>query len=144
MRLVNFNFTKIHVERLKDTAENIKFNTKIDISSIDYLKTDLLKIKDELIKIDFVYTILFEPEFAKIELAGNFALSVDPKIAKEILKDWKDKKTSEEFKVAIFNVILKKSNIKSLELEDEIGLPYHIPLPSLNKENKKNEEKGNQ
>jgi hypothetical protein len=87
MRLVNFNFTKISVERFKDKLENIKFNTKMDISSIDSLRNEILKIKDELLKIDFVYTLLFEPEFAKIDLAGSFVLSVDSKIAKEILKE---------------------------------------------------------
>lgn len=144
MKLVNFNFKKISIERFKDQAESIKFNTKIDISSIDTLKTDFIKVKDELIKVDFIYTVLYEPDFAKLELAGTFILSVEPKIAKEILKNWKEKQTSEEFKVIIFNIILKKSNIKALQLEDELGLPIHIPLPSLNKQNKKDDEKEKQ
>jgi hypothetical protein len=142
MKVVNFNFTKISIERLKDKIDNnLKFNTKLDLSSIDSLKSDILKIKDELIKIDFVYTVLYEPDFAKLELAGSLILSVDPKMAKEILKNWKDKQTSEEFRVVIFNVILKKSNIKAIQLEDEMGLPTHIPLPSFKPQNKKNEEK---
>lgn len=144
MKLVNFNFTKISIERFKDKADSIKFNTKIDISSIESLKSDILKIKDELIKIDFLYTVLYEPDFAKIEIGGTIILSVEPKIAKEILKGWKDKQTSEEFRVAIFNVILKKSNIKALQLEDELGMPTHIPLPSINPANKKSEEKESQ
>ncbi len=143
MKLVNFNFTKISIEKFKEKADTIKFNTKLDISSIDSFKSEL-KLKDELIKIDFVYTILYEPDFAKVELAGSFIISVEPKIAREILKGWKDKQTSEEFRVAIFNVILKKSNIKAIQLEDELGLPIHLPLPSLNKQPKKSEEKESQ
>lgn len=133
MRLVNFGFNKISVERTGDSIENLKFNTKIDISSIDSLKSEF-KLKDELVKVDFAYSVLYEPNFAKIELAGSFVLSMDPKIAKEILNNWKDKQTSEEFRRIIFNVILKKSNIKALELEDELGLPIHIPLPTLSSE----------
>lgn len=135
MRLIGFNFVKISAERLKDRPGSIKFNTKIDISSIDSIKSDVLKTKEELLKIDFVYSILYEPDFAKLELAGNLLISIEPKMAREILKGWKDKQTSEEFRIFMFNIILRKSNIKSLQLEDELGLPPHIPLPSLNKEN---------
>jgi hypothetical protein len=140
MRLVNFNFTKISIEKFKNEAATIKFDTKIDISSIEPLKSDIIKIKDELIKIDFVYTVLYEPDFVKLELAGTIILSVEPKIAKEILKSWKDKQTSEDFRIILFNIILRKSNIKALQLEDELNLPPHIPLPSLNKENKNEKE----
>jgi hypothetical protein len=135
MRFIGFNFKKINIEKLKDSVKDLKFNTKIDISSIESLKSDLVKIKDEPIKIDFVYSILYEPDFAKIELAGSLILSVEPKLAREVLKGWKDKEIDEDFKIAIFNIILRKSNIKALELEEELNLPIHMPLPSLKKEN---------
>jgi len=137
MRLVGFDFKKISVERFKDQTESLKFNTKIDISSIDTIKSDIFKSREELLKISFTYSVLYEPEFAKIELKGDIILAIEPKIAKEILRGWKDKdkQTSEEFRIFIFNIILRKSNIKALQLEDELGLPSHIPLPSLSKEN---------
>ena len=135
MRLIGFNFTKINAERFPNSPENIKFNTKIDISSIEPLKSDVLRVKDELIKVDFVYSVFYEPELAKLELSGNILLSVDPKMAKEVLKGWKDKETTDDFRIFLFNIILRKSNIKALQLEDELALPPHIPLPSLNKEN---------
>jgi hypothetical protein len=135
MRLVGFNFTKISIEKFKDRVENLKFNTKIDISSIEPLKSDLIKVKDEPLKIDFVYSVLYEPEYAKLELAGTIILSIEPKMAREILRGWKDKEMNEEFRIFMFNIILHKSNIKALELEDELNLPPHIPLPALNREN---------
>ena len=135
MRLVGFNFTKVSIEKFKEAVNELKFNTKIDISSIEPLKSDLIKVRDEPIKINFVYSVLYEPEFAKVELAGTMILSVEPKMARDILKGWKDKEMNEDFRIFMFNIILRKSNIKSLELEDELNLPPHIPLPSLNKEN---------
>ncbi len=135
MRLIGFNFEKMSAERFKDTVENLKFNVKLDISAINPLKSDFLKTKEELLKIDFIYSVLYEPEFAKVELTGNIILSVEPRIAREVLKGWKDKQTSEEFRIFMFNIILRKSNIKTLQLEEELGLPPHIPLPSLNKDN---------
>ncbi len=138
MRLIGFNFVKVGAEKLnRERIGNVKFNTKIDITSIDSINSDILKTKEELLKIDFVYSVAYEPEFAKVELMGNVILSVEPKIAREVLKGWKDKKTSEDFRIFMFNIILRKSNIKALQLEEDIGLPPHIPLPSLNKENLK-------
>ena len=138
MRLVGFNFTKISVEKFKEVDNELKFNTKIDISSIEPLKSDLIKVKDEPIKIDFVYSVLYEPGFAKLELAGTTILSVESRIAREILKGWKDKEMNEDFRIFMFNIILRKANIKALELEDELNLPTHIPLPMLNKESIQN------
>jgi hypothetical protein len=137
MRLIGFNFTKISAERLKDSVENLKFNNKMDITSINPLKSDFLKIKEDVLKVEFAYSVLYEPEFAKIEFKGEFLLAVDPKLAREVLKGWKDKETSEEFRIFIFNIILRKSNIKSLELEEDLNLPFHLPLPSLNKDSLK-------
>lgn len=134
MRLIGFNFNKISIEKFNKKVDSIKFNTKIDIASIESIKSDLIKIKDEPIKIDFVYSVLYEPEFAKLELAGSILLSVEPKIAREVLKGWKDKEINEDFKVFVFNIILRKANIKALTLEEELSLPPHISLPSLKKE----------
>jgi len=135
MKVIGFNFTKISVEKKSENPGKIKFNTKIDISSIEPLKSDLLKSKDELFKVDFFYGVTYEPNFAKLELNGEIIMAVEPKIAREITKDWKDKKTSDDLRVFLFNVILRKSNIKSLQMEDELNLPPHIPLPSINKGN---------
>lgn len=134
MRLIGFNFNKISIERFKENQENLKFNTKIDISSIDTIKSDILKTKEEIIKINFIYSVSYEPSYAKLELVGDIILSVEPKRAKEILKGWKNKNFSNDFRIFVFNIILRKSNIKAFQLEDEVGLPPHIPLPSLNKE----------
>ncbi len=137
MRLIAFNFEKMSIEKFNGKPENLKFNTKIDISAINPFKSDIIKTKEELLKIDFVYSVLYEPDFAKLELAGSMVLSVEPKLAREVLKGWKDKQTLEDFRIFMFNIILRKSNIKALQLEDELDLPLHLPLPSLNKENVK-------
>ena len=134
MRLVGFDFKKISVERFKDQVEDLKFNTKVDISSMDTIKSDIFRSKEDLLKIQFVYSVMYEPEFAKIEFIGDIIIAVEPRIAREVLKGWKEKQTTDEFRIFMFNIILRKSNIKALQLEDEMGLPLHIPLPSITKE----------
>lgn len=139
MRVIGFNFTKISIERFKNTLEppeELKINTQIDIPEIEELKTDVLKTKEDLLSVRFTYEISYNPGFAKINLEGRILLALNPKIAKEVLKQWKKKKISEDLRIPLFNVILKKSSLKALALEEELNLPLHIPLPSFRKEEK--------
>ncbi len=139
MRAIGFSFKKINVEKLPSTnLEGVKVNVNIDISDIVSVKpTDILKPKDELVGVKFTYFVNYDPDYAKLSFSGDILLEVEPKIAKEILKSWKDKEMPEDFRIFIFNIILRKSNLKALELEDEMNLPPHIPMPAIQKEEQK-------
>ena len=141
MRLIGFNFTKINMEKFSDRGKNLKISTKIDIPEIKNIKPDFFKIKEEIIQIKFSYNINYNPDIAKIELAGDLLLAVDSKAVKDILKQWKDKEMSEDFRIDLFNIILRKSSLKALQLEDEMNLPAHISLPFLKKEGQISEKK---
>jgi hypothetical protein len=139
MKIISFNFNKVSIEKLSDKIENLKINTNIDISKIDNVKSDFLNLKEDLLGVNFKYLINYDPNFAKIELIGTILLAMDSEAVKEVLEQWKEKKMSEDFKISLFNVILKKSNIKAIQLEDEMNLPIHIQLPSLKKPEEKKE-----
>jgi hypothetical protein len=133
MRIIGFNFTKINAEIISDSKPaELKINTGIQIKEISKPKT-LLTNKDEVLSIKFTYNIDYNPKFAKIEFFGEVILTTDNKQIQNILNQWKDKKLPEEFKIALFNVIFRKSNIKALDLEDQLNLPLHIPFPNLSK-----------
>jgi len=139
MKFIGFNFTKTRSEKLKEPSELkelVKINTQIDVHELTEVKTHVLKTKDELIGAKFVYGVNYNPGFAKVELEGRILVSVEPKIAKEVLKQWKKKKMPEDFRLLLFNVILKKSSLKALYLEEELNLPLHMPMPSFKKEQK--------
>ncbi len=131
MKLIGFNYTKINGEKNKESVENLKVNTNIDISEINEAKNNFFKSKDSLLNIKFIYTLNYSEEFAKIEIGGNILLSIESKIGKEILKKWKDKQMPDEFKTKLFNLIIRKSNIKALELEDNLNIPLHMPMPKV-------------
>jgi hypothetical protein len=140
MRAIGFSFKKINVEKLaSNSLEDIKINANIEIPEIFSVKpTDLLKPKDELLGVRFVYTLSYEPDFAKLAFSGEIVLEVDPKSAKEILKAWKENKEMlEEFKMLVFNIILRKCNLKALEIEDEMNLPLHMPMPTIQQKDDK-------
>jgi len=131
IKVVGFNFRKIGVEKTSDSMKDIKINTKIDISDINEVKSDMLKGEEQIIGVKFVYNIEYNPNIANINLEGIILLALDKDEAKNILESWKTKKVSESFRISLFNLILRKSNVKALELEEEMNLPFHIPFPSL-------------
>ncbi|MHA1659080.1 MAG: hypothetical protein ACTSUT_08175 [Promethearchaeota archaeon] len=141
MRLVGFNFNKINIEKSSDNFKDLKINTNIHISDIKEIQQDLFKSKEEFLGIDFEFTIDYQQDIAKLEFKGKILIAIEQKKAKEILKNWKDKKIDEDFKIVIFNIILKKSNIKAIQLEDDMNLPTHITLPTIRKKENKNEKK---
>ena len=136
MRLIGFNFTKISVEKKQTPTTQPKLKTAINVLEMKELPGDVFKAKDVPIEIKFSYIIEYEPKIAELEFEGTLVILEDPKKAKEILKNWKDKELSEEFKSQVFNIILRKANIKAIQLEDELNLPIHFPLPSLKFEKK--------
>ena len=131
---MGFNFTKINVERLSGSGENLKVNTNIDISDVKKAETDFFTGKEELLVVKFKYGLDYEKDYAKIEFEGNLIISVDPKESKDILKEWKNKNLPEEIRFSVFTIILRKVNVRALQLEEEIGLPFHIRMPKLSKQ----------
>jgi len=142
MKFIGFNFNKINIEKFSGSLKELKINTKIDISKIEAVKSDLIGNGEGLIMAKFTYKIIYEPNIANIELNGDVFLSDTPKNIKEIVEQWSNnKEMPEDFRVFLFNIILRKSNLKALQLEDEMNLPVHIPFPSLKKEKNEKEKK---
>lgn len=129
MKIVGFNFTKMNLEKKSNNLKDLKVTTEMDILDIQEAKAEFLKSSEDLIAIKFEYTVNYEKDIALFKFNGGLVVSVESKQSKEILKQWKDKKVPEDFKLGIFNVILKKSSLKALQFEEEFGLPTHISMP---------------
>ena len=139
MKLLSFNFIKISIEKFLDNLKDLKINTGVDILDIKPVKSDFFKLKEELIGITFNYNINYDPGIAKLDFKGNLILSLDSKTSKEVLKQWKEQKIPEEFRLTLFNIILRKSSLKAIQFEEEFNLPLHIPLPSIRPPEEKKE-----
>ncbi|MGD9276161.1 MAG: hypothetical protein PVJ67_03225 [Candidatus Pacearchaeota archaeon] len=131
MKFIGFNFTKVNAERFSDDLNGLNLNNKMDISKIESM--DSKDNNKRVIKLSFKYEIDYNPNFAKINLSGEVFVLVDSELAEKITKQWKEDKKSldEDFRVFAFNILLRKCNLKALELEDEMNLPIHLPLPSV-------------
>lgn len=128
IRLLGFNFTKI--EAMKDPGFNgkLELQNNMVVSSVEKHKLEL--VKEDALKINFVFTISYG-KLGKVELTGTLFLLVDSKILKEAVKSWEDKKLPDELRLSVLNIILQKSSLRALQLEEDLGLPTHISLPRI-------------
>jgi len=67
----------------------------------------------------------------EVSFKGFFILTVSNEEAKAILKDWKKQEISEFIRVPLFNFILRRCSVRAMQLEEELGLPLHVPLPQI-------------
>ncbi|MEK6852346.1 MAG: hypothetical protein AABX59_00555 [Nanoarchaeota archaeon] len=132
MPVVGFHLHKINVERKEDLKEkNLNVQTKLSITDIREEKAEDLSKEKSVLSFDFDFNIEYEPDAAKIHFEGH-VMYVDSRAkAKAILNDWKKKKIEEDLGMLIRNVVWTKCSLKSFFLEDEVGLPLHVPIPRI-------------
>lgn len=141
MQVVGLNFKKILAERTPEFKNGSAINTSIEFTDLEKNKVDMIKESD-VIEIYFRYTILYtEPDPSKKDtpqkkvgelcFEGVIIASLSKEELKEILKQWKKKEIPSGIKLALFNLILRKCAPKALNLEEDVGLPSHIPFPQL-------------
>jgi hypothetical protein len=133
MAIIGFNLHKIFVERKKTLTGKVSIRTNIDVKEVKKEEISLIKNQDVL-SFDFEFTIKYDPEVASLIFGGNVLFTVNPKELKEVMGKWKKKEIPEEIRLVIFNYILSKCSIKALTLEEDMGLPTHLPLPRFTKQ----------
>ena len=132
MKLIGSNFTKINAERNPNFDGKLEVKTDIKIKDLDRVKES-----KEAIKIEYTFNIDYS-DLGKISIEGILFLSSDAKKIKELIKLQKEKNFNTPEYIAITNLIIQKSSIKAFELEEELGLPIHIKLPTVNLQEKPN------
>ncbi len=139
MQVLGFNFTKI-------LAEKISKVTKPPVTNIEFIgmekeRVDFLK-ETEAVKVSFKYDLIYESERKEedskertregnVLFEGNVIISLNKDELKEITKSWKKKSLPEDVKIPIFNLILRRCTPKAVQLQDEINLPFHVPMPRV-------------
>ena len=131
IKIVGSRIAKIEAERNPDFSGKLTIQTNLKVNTIE-------KVKDskETIKVNYNFEISYA-ELGKINLELNLFLASTQKTIKEILKSWEAKKFDTEEQIAITNILIQKASIKAITLEEELGLPIHIRLPSIEKQKTK-------
>ena len=137
MKFINFNLTKVFGEVFSAPTQDFQVDSSLNISSIEENPYASKKEGSIFLNINFNYVVEYVKKIAKIEIAGRLVVLAEDALGKEILKQWKKKALNEPLKLEMFNAILTKTNIRAIQVEDELGLPPHFKLPSLSKSPKK-------
>ena len=125
LKLIGSKLTKINAEKNPEFNGKVEMKTNVKINSLEKIKES----KDTL-KLSYIFEVEYV-ELGKILIEGDLFLSGDPKTIKDLLKTQKSKELDNPEYVAITNLIIQKASIKAFELEEELGLPIHIRLPTL-------------
>ncbi len=125
LKLAGSKFLKVSAERSPEFSGKLAVKTNIKIDNLD-------KVKDakDALRLDYTFEVDYG-DLGKIEIKGILFLTGDAKTNKELLKLQKDKKYDSPEYVGLTNLIIQKASIKALELEEELGLPIHMKLPTL-------------
>lgn len=135
MPILNLNFTEISAEKKKPISGgkiNVKKDAKIVSIERDNAKTSSMHAA---LRVGFDFSVIYEPEIGSINLKGTIIYLMESKAAEKLVKTWsKDKRIEDEKTLlTLINAVLLKSNIKSLSLAEELGLPPHFDLPRVKK-----------
>jgi len=137
MQIIGFNFNKISGIKEEELPQGI--STNMNVEFLDILKADQSFINNkETLSVKFRYNLDYNKEekkkpktHANITLGGTVILGAEKEESKELIQEWKKKKVADQFKIFIFNFILRKCSIKAILLQDELNLPSHIPIPQI-------------
>ncbi len=147
MRIIGFNLTKVSAERFQGKTLGADRSTNIEFINIEKEENQIAKEDSEILKVSFKFSVVYggkdkkEESSAEVILSGFIILMANKEESEDLQKAWKKKELSNSFRVPIFNFILKKCSIRALQLEDELNLPSHLPMPQLKMEGTKEEKK---
>jgi len=140
--IVGFNFKKINIERKKKLIQGMKVKYDLDIKEVYEQNIQVSMNKTKTLGFDFEFKVSYNPDVADLQIEGTVMYMLPEEEAKKVIDSWnKDKKMTKNVSIPIINVILDKCNIKALELEQDLALPTHLPMPSVNMSTK-NDNKG--
>lgn len=130
MQIIGFNFEKISAEKHKDVQGKLSINSNIEIDDITKEKIDVFKDKN-ILKFKFSFTVKYEPGVADLAFKGSILVVFPEEEEKDILKKFKKKKVEDAVRIPLFNIILTRSSVKALQMEEDLQLPLHIPFPRV-------------
>ena len=149
MKIIGYT-TRIHGAKQHEIPRS-SISTDILFTNVEKEKLEMLK-DTEAVKTSFKFSILFKDSDKKpdkadksenqneVSFEGSLLLALDKEEAKEFLKSWKKNEVPKDKVVPLYNFILKKCSVRALQLEEELGLPSHIPFPQVRSQSQPNKQ----
>jgi len=131
MRYVGLKLQKIDGEKFSEpSGGNIKVDSNFNLGKIKF-ESELGRDKDKpIFSFEFDYSVIYE-DFAKISFKGTIFVEVeDKKLIKELEKE-NARAVDADLRKLILDVVLAKTHVESLHLEERLNLPFHIQSPRV-------------
>ncbi|MBS3088100.1 hypothetical protein J4226_05905 [Candidatus Pacearchaeota archaeon] len=129
IKIIGAKFLELEAKKNPNFSGKLQLKTNIQINLLEKLKES----KDTL-KLTYIFEINYG-NLGKIVIKGVLFLSMDLNTIKIILKNKENKEYNTPEYIKVTNLVIQKASIKALELEEELGLPIHIKLPTLSIKN---------
>ena len=129
MPIVGFQFDKVSAHKSGTVKGKIDIAHNVNIKDVKQEELTLDK-KQNVLKFTFEFKVEYKPDLGNISLEGHLLYLDTPEKIKELGEAWKKKKKlPDEITSNVINMVLAKSNIKSLILSQDVNLPPQIQLP---------------
>lgn len=131
MKYAGFKMMKVEAEREEDKnpSGNISVNSNFNLGKAK--REDVKDSKKTVFGFDFTYTIKYE-DFASLVFKGTVFIEFEDE-DKKIVKEIESSETSKDndLRKFILDIVLAKTHVESLHLEERLGLPFHIQSPRV-------------
>ncbi|MGK0208827.1 MAG: hypothetical protein ACI83O_000081 [Patescibacteria group bacterium] len=128
LQLLGSKITGITANRKPDFDGRLELKTNIKIESLDDFKSTASEIKS--VKVSALYEISYG-EAGEVSIQGQLFIGGTEEELEKVKSDFAANNFESDFMIGIMNVVLQKFAIKAFTLEEEVGLPIHIKLPSV-------------
>ncbi|MFT4343716.1 MAG: hypothetical protein ACMXYE_03125 [Candidatus Woesearchaeota archaeon] len=143
MAIVNFQYSKIQVERKEQPTGAISVTPNISLKNVKEKKLNMVSKETNALQAEFHFELQYAPNFGSIILEGVITGMFSPEKTAETLKLWDEKKTlPKDILTVIMNTIFSRCQLQAIILAKDINLPSPVRLPKLNiEETTKKDEK---
>ncbi|MEK6760913.1 MAG: hypothetical protein AABX93_03240 [Nanoarchaeota archaeon] len=131
MKYAGIRFQKIEAEKFEEAKSgNINVNSNFNLGKVKK-EEDLTKDSDKpVFSFEFTYSIKYE-EFAEISFKGTVYIEIHDKKMIKAFEEEDSRVADNDLRKLILDVVLARTHVESLHLEEKLGLPFHIQSPKV-------------
>ena len=131
MRYAGLRLQKIEAEKFKEpVGGNINVGSNFNLGTVEKEADFTKEPSKPVFSFEFTYSIKYD-EFAAISFKGIVYVEVDDKKLISSLEKEGARVGDNDLRKFILDIVLAKTHVESLHLEEKLGLPFHIQSPRV-------------
>jgi hypothetical protein len=132
MTIMGFNFTKFSGERKEVPGGQVNIKNNLTVKDLVEEKNRVMEGDMKTLKVSFEFSSTYEPDMGNISINANILTLEDKETGENILKEWTDnQKLPDDYMRKTLNFMLKRCNVKAINLSEDLNLPSPVPLPKI-------------